>query len=114
MDKDVKPYPDILKTLHVLKIPYSTFQLWKQTDPDFLNELDNIEEIYLEECVKIVNNSAATNPYLAFQLLQARRRAKYGAALNVNATFTHIHMVSNVNRPNKPPPEYGESTEESG
>lgn len=109
LDKEEKAFPDILKLLRTLKIPYMTFQQWKHTDPAINAAIDEIEEIYVDDCVRIVHDAKVKNPYLAMDILRSRRRAKYGHQVNVNATFTQINFISNVARPKMDPDDIEET-----
>jgi len=102
MEQADRPYPDIHDVCKIAKIPYGTYHAWKSEDPAFIAVLDEIEEIWLDDAVKVVHDAKRKNPYIALDLLRSRRRSKYGHQLNVSATFTHIHMVSNIARPDVP------------
>jgi len=95
----LRPYPDILEILKFCKIPYGTFHAWRSEDPALIAKLDEIEEIWLDDAVKVVHDAKRKNPYIALDLLRSRRRSKYGHQMNINATFTNIHIVSNIARP---------------
>ena len=98
MDSETKPYPDFLKMLKVLKIPYETYNYWKN-DQKFEDTLEEIENIYLDDCIRIIHNAKGKNPYLALDILRARRRSKWGQSLIQNASFTQINFISDIKRP---------------
>ena len=89
------PYPNITKIANKLSIPTGTLGRWISQDDKFNAKMSEIEQLYLANCEKVVYDAKSRQPYLALQLLQARKKG-WSQKTSVSGTITHINFISNI------------------
>ena len=92
-DQDFE-YPDIIKMARNLFVDIAQTVDWMSNDKEFKAKLEQIEQLCLMQCRRIVYNSKKT-PYLAMQLLQARA-PEFQKEIKHSGVFAHFHIHSNV------------------
>lgn len=109
-------FPDYLALAKSIDIPYSTFNLW-MADPMVQAELDVIEEVFVQNAEKVVFRGLENQPYLALDVLRARRPGKWSNRPELAQYFQNVTVLTSVRDGAAPVPDPNEvqasSSEES-